>query len=76
MKIITTNPPSSGDQHGCPFKHFGKESLQSMLLSHGLKQENVREITDTVNGHHYQVACTKYFECTRGITMARNRQDV
>jgi DNA primase large subunit len=68
VKIITTNPPSHGDSHGCPFKHFGKENLQSMLQSHGLNDQGTREVMELVKGGHYQVACTKYYEITRGNT--------
>ena len=66
MKIITTNAPSSGDHHGCPFKHFGRDNLQSMLVHHGLNESNVRDVLELTRGGHYQVACTKYFEITRG----------
>jgi DNA primase large subunit len=66
MRIITSNPPSTGDHHGCPFKHFGKDNLQSMLYKHGLNDKSVRDVVELAKNGHYQVACTKYFEITKG----------
>lgn len=66
MKIITTSAPSTGDHHGCPFKHFGKDNLQNMLYSHGLNDQGVRDVLELAKNGHYQVACTKYFEITNG----------
>ena len=31
MKIIMNNPPSAGDHHGCPFRHFNPENLRAKL---------------------------------------------
>lgn len=68
MKIITSNAPASGDNHGCPFKHFGRDNLQTMLTSYRLSPDGVKEVMDTLSaGPHYQIACTKFFECSRGM---------
>lgn len=77
-KIITSSPPSTGDHHGCPFKHFGEDRLRA-LLSH-LRLPGARlgekaitnsayidEIMNLVKDHHYQIACTRLFEITRKI---------
>lgn len=66
VRIITSNPPSTGDSHGCPFKHFGKDSLHSMLLAHGMTESTSKPVLELAKAGHYQVACTKYFEITRG----------
>lgn len=73
-KIITGNQPSTGDHHGCPFKHFdAATSLTSLLSSYagptGLKlsEAQVSELLDLVRNKHYQVACTLLFEYTRGV---------
>jgi DNA primase large subunit len=70
MKIITTNAPSHGDHHGCPFKHFGKPALQQYLLSTPgpggrINEGNVNEVLNLVQQGHFQIACTKYYELTR-----------
>lgn len=76
-KIITTNAPYSGDHHGCPFKHFGMDSLSSFLSqlkmpgptsSTLLSPSGVREIVDLASSHHYQIACTRLFELSRKCT--------
>jgi DNA primase large subunit len=75
-KIITSNAPSTGDHHGCPFRHHGPESLRITLSSYQgpsgakLTGDQVTEILDLVQGHHYQVACTKLFEMTRRTNTA------
>ena len=65
-KIITTNAPGHGDNHGCPFKHFGADSLHHMLLSQNVDAKGCKDILELARGGHFQVACTKYFEITRG----------
>jgi DNA primase large subunit len=66
VKIITTNAPSHGDNHGCPFKHFGRDNLHKMLIRHRLDDAGCQEVLQLAQAGHYQVACTKYFEITRG----------
>lgn len=67
MKIITSNQPSAGDQHGCPFKHFSKGNLVQMLQRNGIGEERVaRDVADLAKQGHFQVACTRFFEVTRG----------
>ncbi|KAI8369573.1 DNA primase large subunit Spp2 [Radiomyces spectabilis] len=64
MKIIQGNPPSTGDHHGCPFKHFSQTNLEARLHKNGISQQHISEITNLVRDRHYQVACTRYFEVT------------
>ena len=67
IKIITTNGPSSGDHHGCPFKHFSPDNLKSTLVKYGASESVVLEIIKTAKEGHYQVACTKFFEITQSM---------
>ena len=64
MTIISGNPPSTGDHHGCPFRHFSQGNLESKLYSERLGAVQVNEIMNLVRDRHYQVACTRYFEVT------------
>ena len=66
IKIITQNGPASGDHHGCPFKHYSPDSLGQMLLSFGTPESSVSELLKTARDGHFQIACTRYFELTRG----------
>lgn len=68
QQILTTDKPGVGDCHGCPYRHFSPENLQSSLLTHyslqGLGTTDLHEIMRTVKDGHYHVACTRVFEIT------------
>ena len=64
MKIITGSGPSSGDCHGCPFKHMDANNLEKKLDSWKIPKVQTREILRLVEGQHYQIACSKYYEVT------------
>ena len=65
MKIIT-NMPGPGEVHGCPFKHFSPDHLNLMLQKMNVKDADITEIAQRAREQHYQVACTRLFEVTRG----------
>ncbi|KAJ8913660.1 hypothetical protein NQ315_007377 [Exocentrus adspersus] len=62
-KIITSNV-GPGEHHGCPFRHWDAAILKQKLGEHGIGAEGIIPILDLAKGGHYQIACTKYFECT------------
>lgn len=71
LQILTPGP----SDHGCPYRHYSVENLQSALLStystQGLTSTDLPEIVATVNAGHYHVACTRVFEITHsswGVT--------
>ena len=71
---MTSDQPGSSDSHGCPYRHFSIDNLQTALLSayssQGLTSADLPEILNTVKGGHYHVACTRVFEIThanRGV---------
>ncbi|KAG0234114.1 eukaryotic and archaeal DNA primase, large subunit-domain-containing protein [Mortierella sp. GBAus27b] len=63
--IIQGNSPSSGDHHGCPFRHFGAVNLRATLAAHDVDEFDTEDIMGLVQGKHYQIACTRYYEVTR-----------
>ncbi|CAO0803387.1 unnamed protein product [Mucor circinelloides] len=63
-KIITSNPPSTGENHGCPFRHFSSGNLEARLRKDNISAAHIDEILELVRNKHYQVACTKHFEVT------------
>ncbi|XP_070556107.1 DNA primase large subunit-like [Ptychodera flava] len=67
MKIIMNNAPATGDHHGCPFRHSDASLLKQRLASYGVSKEGINEIMNYVNGGHYQLACTKYFDYTHNV---------
>jgi len=67
VKIITSNHPSAGDHHGCPFRHFSPENLRSTLRAGQVPEANIQEVLELVKNQHFQVACTRYYEITHKI---------
>lgn len=64
MKIITGDPPTGDEHHGCPFRHFSSNNLEARLRKDQVKEGSVDEIVELARNKHYQLACTKYFEVT------------
>ncbi|KAI0362235.1 DNA primase large subunit [Trametes cingulata] len=68
QQILTSDQPGPGDSHGCPYRHFSADNLQSALLTmygeQGLTSADMPEIMSTVKAGHYHVACTRVFEIT------------
>jgi DNA primase large subunit len=71
MKIITTNQPSVGDHHGCPFRHWDDSHIRQMLAGHGLSAKSIQSIETYYQKGHYQLSCQKYFEITHGLNVAK-----
>lgn len=64
MKIITGTLPSSGDHHGCPFRHYSPANLETKLLRDNIKRADVDQILALADKKHFQLACTRHFEVT------------
>ncbi|KAF9005580.1 eukaryotic and archaeal DNA primase, large subunit-domain-containing protein [Cyathus striatus] len=64
LQILSPGP----SEHGCPYRHYSPENLQSALLSayssQGLTSADLPEILAIVNAGHFHVACTRVFEIT------------
>lgn len=74
QRILTQDTPGPQDSHGCPFRHFSSQALQTMLLStYSISDPHeLKEIIDATKSQHFHVACTRVFE----ITHARKNLDV
>lgn len=77
MRIISSMP-GPGDTHGCPFRHFSSDNLESLLQRMSVQETDIQgtylllltiylEILKRSRDNHYQLACTKLFEVTRGV---------
>ncbi|KAJ1339277.1 hypothetical protein BSLG_006411 [Batrachochytrium salamandrivorans] len=66
VKIITSSAPSAGDSHGCPFKHFSQDHLATMMGRMHVADAGATEVLSIAHNGHYQIACTRLFELTRG----------
>lgn len=66
QRILTQDQPGTQDSHGCPYRHFSAQALQSLLLSsYGISDHSqIKEILDATKSQHYHVACTRVFEIT------------
>jgi DNA primase large subunit len=65
LKMIQSLP-GPGESHGCPFRHFSNESLGEMMQGLGLDLASANQVVKKAKDGHYQLACTKLFEITRG----------
>lgn len=68
MKIIMSNTPGPGDHHGCPFRHTDADLLRQCLAAYRVPKKGIDEIMEFVKESHYQLACTRYYELTHGVT--------
>lgn len=71
QRIITQNQPGPQECHGCPYKHFSTDRLQTALLNtygqQGLTSADIPEILSAVKQDYFHVACTKVFEVTHKV---------
>nr|XP_023014675.1 DNA primase large subunit-like [Leptinotarsa decemlineata] len=65
MKIIMGSV-GTGEHHGCPFKHWDSSILKQKIVEQGISSEGVNSVLEMASDGHYQIACTKYFECIHG----------
>ena len=60
--------PGVEDCHGCPYRHFSPNNLQTALLSmyspQGLTEAHLPEIVKLIRAEAYHVACTRVYEIT------------
>lgn len=70
QQILMGEVPGTHDAHGCPYRHFSPENLQTGLLSmysaQGVASSDLLEIMSYVKAGHFHVACTRVFELTHG----------
>ncbi|KAL8694418.1 MAG: hypothetical protein Q9218_000910 [Villophora microphyllina] len=63
QKILTEHPPGSGENHGCPYRHFGVENLTTLLQATGVNDREVlRGVKEDVDKKRYHIACNRVFE--------------
>ncbi|EJD52936.1 DNA primase, large subunit [Auricularia subglabra TFB-10046 SS5] len=71
QRIITSAPPGPQEAHGCPFKHFSLENLDTALMANyggcGMTSGAIADINHYVKEKHFHLACTRVFEVTHGI---------
>merc|ERR1719476_761335 len=71
-KIIASpgSNAAAGEHHGCPFRNFEEGQLRAQMQQMQVSSADISYIVEKVKGHHYQVACGKYFEARhKGSTL-------
>lgn len=80
QQILLSDQPGPQDSHGCPYRHFSLDNLQTALLSmyssQGLTVSDLPEIVSTVKAGHYHVACTRVFEMTHAAQGVKKGEGV
>lgn len=61
---IINNVPGVQETHGCPFRHAKGDELMRDMQSAGIGPVGAADVLKLVEGHHYQIACKKYFDLT------------
>ncbi|XP_062578501.1 DNA primase large subunit-like [Saccostrea cucullata] len=67
-KIIMSNAPGPGDNHGCPFRHTDADLLAQKLRLQGINKDFTEKIMKFTREGHYQIACKWYFDATHSGT--------
>lgn len=76
QKILTEHPPSVGESHGCPYRHFSPDNLSSFLRNYGAADDNLlRNVQIDVNNRRYHIACNQVFDWKhkQAIVDAKNK---
>lgn len=65
LKIISTSVGPQ-ENHGCPFKQMDGAALKQKMAEYGVGKAHAQEVTSFATKGHYQLACSRYFECAHG----------
>jgi len=64
QKILTENPPGTGEAHGCPYRHFNMENLEMLLQGMGVNDRSVvRGVREDKESLKFHLACNR---CVNG----------
>ncbi|KAL7506753.1 hypothetical protein ACHAXN_003991 [Cyclotella atomus] len=66
MKIVLGSPPSGGEHHGCPYKHYDEENLTALLGKLKIGSEGRDAIMKLKREGNPNLACAKHFEVVHG----------
>jgi DNA primase large subunit len=63
QKLLTEALPSSGQQHGCPYRTFSPDNLVALLQTTGISdRETIKGVREDIGRQRYHVACNRVFE--------------
>lgn len=76
QKILTEHPPGSGENHGCPYRHFSVENLVNLLQTTGVNNRDVlRGVREDVEKKRYHIACNRVFEWAHQDDLKRVKRE-
>ena len=76
QKILTEHPPGSGESHGCPYRHFSVDNLQTLLQSCGVHDRQVLQgVREDVDRKRYHIACNRVFEWAHQSELRKVKDD-
>lgn len=60
QKILTEHPPGPGESHGCPYRHFNQENLNSLLQAVGISDRAVLQgVKQDKEAQKFHLACNR-----------------
>lgn len=62
--ILSKPRPARGEFHGCPYRDWNMDKLNSELSSMKLSSTQITSVLDSCEKNEYTTACTKVFEFT------------
>lgn len=63
QKLLTEALPSSGQQHGCPYRTYSPDNLITLLQNVGVSdRELLKGVREDVGKQRYHIACNRVFE--------------
>ncbi|EPS43941.1 hypothetical protein H072_2062 [Dactylellina haptotyla CBS 200.50] len=64
QQILMEHPPGTGDNHGCPYRHFSPDNLNMVLGSiMGVEDRSVLQgVKQDVGAKKFHLACNRVFE--------------
>ena len=75
QKILTEHPPSSGESHGCPYRHFSVDNLTNLLQTTGVNDKDVlRGVKEDVEKKRFHIACNRVFDWTHKADIAHVKE--
>lgn len=63
QKLLTEALPSSGQNHGCPYRTYSPDNLTGLLQSLGVTDRDLlKGVREDVGKQRYHIACNRVFE--------------
>ena len=63
QKLLTEPLPSSGQNHGCPYRTYSPDNLIALLQSLGVSDRDLlKGVREDVGKQRYHIACNRVFE--------------